>query len=278
MQVAINNFNSFVEEYYSFNEESGYVLKSNLSGSFAVALEESYLLPVDILSYAKLISSLLAKEQIQKPLPAFGVEDEDEQSQNRGQSQEYAAGRGWFDRTAVLDNQVKKGDSKLTALQKNIQHLMADLSANEFEKAEIEKIVTISDERVQNLKPMGVYLGAKFSAIFPGQSQNRGSQEPEFSDEEEEKIEVEEKEEKEDDGESSLEAQFREAERARRQIEQARDRENRQSRQGQLQWSSDDLRKRAEAVGWIIRFSRTHKRIYYFNTRTGESTFEEPDI
>jgi hypothetical protein len=278
MQVAINNFNSFVEEYYSFNEESGYVLKSNLSGSFAVALEESYLLPVDILSYAKLISSLLAKEQIQKPLPAFGVEDEDEQSQNRGQNQEYAAGRGWFDRTAVLDNQVKKGDSKLTALQKNIQHLMADLSANEFEKSEIEKIVTISDERVQNLKPMGVYLGAKFSAIFPGQSQDRWSQEPEFSDEEEEKNEVEEKEEKEDGGESSLEAQFREAERARRQIEQTRDLENRQSRQGQLQWSSDNLRKRAEAVGWIIRFSRTHKRIYYFNTRTGESTFEEPDI
>lgn len=277
MQDSINSFNSFVEQYYTFNEENGYIVKSNLSGSFATALEESYLLPVDVLSYAKLIASLLAKLRTERPLPAFGVEEEKEE---RGRpQQEYAAGRGWFDRTAALDNQVKKGDSKLSALQKNVQHLMSDLNANEFEKRDVGKIVTISDDRVQHLKPMGVYLGSKFVGIFRDSTSTTDA----IGDGEEK----EEKEEKEEGDDMSIEAQFRQAERARIVAERAREQSERtQSGEEKLeskdesstQWSTDELRNRAEAVGWIIRFSRTHQRMYYFNTRTGESTFEEPDI
>lgn len=282
MQNSINRFNSFVEQYYTFTEENGYIIKSNLSGSFYTALEESYLLPVDILSYAKLVSSLLNKTANTRQIPAFGVdEEEDGSSFERGRrpQQEYAAGRGWFDRTATLDNQVKKGDSKLTALQKNIQHLMSDLNANEFEKREVEKIVTISDDRIQHLKPLGVYIGSKFIGIFS---------DPVYADDDGEEKSDDYGEEKSDDG-MSIEAQFREAERARVLAERAQEqsermriredeRESKDESESTTQWSTDELRKRAEAVGWIIRFSRTHQRIYYFNTRTGESTFEEPDI
>jgi hypothetical protein len=291
MQESTNSFNSFVAEYYSFDEENGYTLKSNLSGSFATALEESYLLPVDILSYAKLIATLLAKERSERPLPALGADEEKEDGRPR---QEYAAGRGWFDRTATLDNQVKKGDSKLTALQKNLQHLMSDLDANEFEKRNVGQIVTLSDDRIQHLKPMGVYIGSKFVGIFrdsissPASGRRSGEESKEDDD-------GEQKENLDSGDEMSLEAQFREADRARKLYEREREQSERTRERAELEskdgspasnveressthWSSDDNRRRAESVGWIVRFSRTHNRIYYFNTRTGESVFKEPDI
>jgi len=148
----------FINKFYTWDVMSGrYRLIKKAEGSssfeFYKALKSGRILPSDIVAYITLVNSLRPKGA--RPSPSTsGRPRLDLQSNDRGA----------YDRSAQLDFLIKPGDSKITMLEKNIRRLCNVLHISINLCSAMSGFTTITDDRIEELRPIGIVLGVLLSS------------------------------------------------------------------------------------------------------------------
>ena len=148
----------FINKFYTWDVMSGrYRLIKKAEGSssfeFYKALKSGRILPSDIVAYITLVNSLRPKGA--RPSPSTsGRPRLDLQSNDRGA----------YDRSTQLDFLIKPGDSTITILEKNIRRLCNVLHISINLCSAMSGFTTITDDRIEELRPIGIVLGVLLSS------------------------------------------------------------------------------------------------------------------
>jgi|DEB0MinimDraft_6_1074348.scaffolds.fasta_scaffold11246_4 hypothetical protein len=183
-------FDNFVANYYTWNSEAGYSVRSiqgdpmSIENKYLREMEKGQILPADIVSYAVLVNELL-------PLTRSGFDEEAGESK-----EERVAGRQQWNARSELDWRIDANDSKVDRFRKNVQKMCTNDFENipSFTQGRLYAISNLDDFRIQDLRPFALYLGYLFKDMIEEEDA-----EIEMEEVVEEKQEVvEEKEEKEE--------------------------------------------------------------------------------
>jgi hypothetical protein len=182
----MQSFRSFIQRFYDYSDDDGYtfqsVEESDPKFSFLQKLKKGNVYPSDVVAYATFVKELL---------PTIRLRGPDDPLRR--------AGRDAYNRTSVVDYQIKPGDSREERFQKNIMRFGDELGLPLAERDILNALAASGDPRILNVTPIGLYVGYRYSNMF-----NDGESKEEVDDGD---SDVESKEEV-DDGESDIEDLF----------------------------------------------------------------------